>query len=455
MRTLISAVLVTLIATALGAQSPRWRVADPFGPTQPLEFDTAEGTWMNLDVSPDGRRIVFDLLGDVYVMPIEGGAATRVCGGPAFEMQPRFSPDGQRLAFTSDREGLWNIWTTKIDGTDPKAISREARWFINSPTWAPDGQTIYARRHFVTTRSLGAGEVWAFHASGSDGLQVTTRESQQKDAGEPAISSDGRFLYYSKDVTPGALFEYNKDPNGAIFNIIRRDLQTGRERSFVNRPGGSVTPRPSPDGKSLAFIRRVRTESRLFVKDLVTGDETPVFDKLDKDLQEAWTVHGVYPQYAWTPDNRRIVIWGQGKIWSVDVTARRGVEIPFTAKVQQTITAAVRFPVPVHQDQFPVRQLRDAQVSPDGASVVFSALGRLHTRRLSGGEPQRLTTSTASMSDEAFELASGVVARRPPHRVHDLARQPARTGHDLRHRRTDRARDCDRAGALHRTVLLT
>jgi len=406
MRKSLMTLALTLLSVALVAQAPRWNVADPFGPTQSVEFETTEGTWMNVDVSPDGRRIVFDLLGDIYVMPIEGGAATRVLGGPAFEMQPRFSPDGQRIAFSSDRDGLWNIWTAKTDGSDPKQISKEARWFINSPTWAPDGQMIYARRHFVTTRSLGAGEVWAYHVSGSDGLQVTTRETQQKDAGEPAISKDGRYLYYSKDVTPGALFEYNRDPNTAIFAVVRRDLENGRERPVANRPGGSVAPRPSPDGKYLAFVRRIRTESRLFIKDLETNEDTPVFEKLDKDLQEAWTVHGVYPQYAWTPDSRRIVIWGQGKIWNVDVAGKRGVDIPFTAKVQQTIVNPVRFPVPVHEDQFPVRQLRDAQVSPDGAAIVFSALGRLYSRRLSGGEPERLTPApeVVNVMAEAFEL---------------------------------------------------
>ena len=104
---------------------------------------------------------------------------------------------------------------------------------MNSPTWAPDGQYIFARRHFLQTRSLGAGEVWMFHRSGADGLQVTEKVSWQKDAGEPALSPDGRYLYYSKDVTPGTNFEYNKNPYDTIYAIIRRDLQTGRERTYV------------------------------------------------------------------------------------------------------------------------------------------------------------------------------------------------------------------------------
>lgn len=403
---LVVTLALTLSVVLTAAQSrEQWDVTAPFAPTKDVAFDTSEGTWMNVDVSPDGQRVVFDLLGDIYVMPIAGGQATRILGGPAFDMQPRFSPDGTRVAFSSDRDGLWNIWTTRVDGTDAKQVSRERDWWVNSPTWSADGQSIFARRHFVTQRSLGAGEVWLYHASGSGGLSVTTRESDQKDAGEPAASPDGRYLYYSKDVTPGTLFEYNKDPNGVIFSVMRRDLATGLERAFVNRPGGSVAPRPSPNGRHLAFVRRIRLGSHLFIKDLETGAETPIFDGLDKDLQEAWTVHGVYPQYAWTPDSNRIVIWGGGKLWSVDVAARRGTELPFTARVEQTITPAVRFSVPVHQDDFPVRMLRDARVSPDGTAVAFNALGHLYLRRLAGGEPERLLPSSARPAgDDRFEL---------------------------------------------------
>ena len=119
-------------------------------------------------------------------------------------MQPRFSPDGKRIAITSDRDGLWNIWTIDPDGKNAKQVSREKRWFINSPAWSPDGDYIFARRHFVAERSLGAGEIWMYHAAGpSDGLQVTEKTGWQKDSGEPDVSPDGRYLYYSKDVTPG------------------------------------------------------------------------------------------------------------------------------------------------------------------------------------------------------------------------------------------------------------
>ncbi len=402
-------VFATLTMSSPAAQQRpaegKWDVAADLGPTTKLAFETSEGTWMNVDVSPDGRRVVFDLLGDIYVMPIAGSgasAAERLTSGPAFDMQPRFSPDGSRIAFSSDRDGLWNIWVMDADGKSAKQVSKEKRWFVNSPAWGPDGAYIFARRHFVKERSLGAGEIWMYHANGSDGLQVTERNGFQKDAGEPAISPDGRYLYYSKDVTPGQTFEYNKDPNGSIYAIIQRDLTTGRERRIVSVQGGSVTPRPSPDGKSLAYIRRVRLQSRLYVRDLESGRDRPVFDHLDKDLQEAWAIHGLYPQYAWTPDGKSIVIWGEGRIWRADVASGQGAVVPFTARVEQTINEALRFPQKVYTPEFPVKILRDVATSPDGKQAAYSALGHVYVRPLPTGEPRRLTSSDGFEFDPSW-----------------------------------------------------
>jgi imidazolonepropionase-like amidohydrolase/Tol biopolymer transport system component len=398
--------LALLLAPLHAQQKPadKWDVAADYGPATKIAFETDEGTWMNVDVSPDGRQVVFDLLGDIYTMPIGGSGsspATRIAGGAAFDMQPRFSPDGKRIAFTSDRDGLWNIWTMDLDGTNAKQISRDRKWFINSPAWSPDGAYIYARRHFVAERSLGAGEIWMYHSSGpSDGLQVTERTGFQKDNGEPDISPDGRYLYYSKDVTPGLTFEYNKDPNGTIYAVMRRDLTTGRERRAVSVQGGSVTPQVSPDGRTLAYLRRVRTKSYLYLRDLESGRDRELFGNVDKDLQEAWAVHGLYPQYAWTPDGRSIVIWGEGKIWRVDVASGKGTQIPFTARVEQSVQEAVRSRQTVHADSFPVKMLRDVRVSPDGKMVVYSALGKLYVRPLPTGEPKRLTTA----ADQALQF---------------------------------------------------
>ena len=371
-----------------------WDVNAPGFPSNEVELDVTEGTWMSLDVSPKGDEIVFDLLGDLYALPLTGGEARALTHGPAWDMQPRYSPDGQSIAFTSDRGGGDNLWVMKRDGSEPTGVTQESFRLLNSPAWSPDGQFLIARKHFSSRRSLGAGEIWMYHRSGGDGVQLTERPNDQKDVGEPVFSPDGRYVYYSQDVTPGPVFEYNKDPNGEIYVIQRLDLDTRETERFVFGPGGSIRPTPSPDGKSLAFIRRVRGKSTLYVADVTSGAERALFDGLDRDMQETWAIHGVYPTMAWTPDNRSIVFWAGGKLQRIDVGTKKVTPIPFHVKSSRTVFEALRFPQKVAPDTFPVKMLRWVQVSPKGDKVVYQALGHLYVKDLPNGTPRRLTKQT-------------------------------------------------------------
>ena len=351
---------------------------------------------MSVDVSPDGRTLVFDLLGDLYTMPIQGGKATLLSGGAAWEVQPRFSPDGQWISFTSDRDGADNIWIMKPDGSQARAITKETFRLVNNATWSADGQYLVARKHFTATRSLGAGEMWLYHVSGgTSGLQMTARKNEQQDAGEPVLSPDGRYLYWSEDMSGGSSFEYNKDPNGTIYHIRRLDRETGQIISLISSAGGAVRPQPSPDGKKIAFVKRVRLKSVLYLFDLETGEEWPVYDELSKDQQETWATFGVYPGFSWTPDGRSVVIWAQGKLHKVDVEAKTATVIPFTAEVHHEMTHSLRFPVEVAPETFEVKMIRNAVTAPDGKTIVFNAVGQLWRKTLPDGEPTPLTTGEA------------------------------------------------------------
>ncbi|MFN3512175.1 MAG: amidohydrolase family protein [Phenylobacterium sp.] len=373
-------------------EAPKWDVSNPPGGSREVAIDVTSGTWMSVDVSPDGREIVFDLLGDLYVMPISGGEARALTAGVAWDMQPRYSPNGRWIAFTSDRGGGDNIWIIDRDGSNPRQVTKETFRLLNQPAWTPDSEFIVARKHFTSRRSLGAGEMWLYHRSGGEGLQLTTKRTEQKDTGEPAFSPDGRYLYFSDDTTPGGVFEYSRDVNGQIYVIQRLDRETGEVEPYVTGPGGSIRPTPSPDGKSLAFIRRVRYKSVLYVMDLASGRETPVFDGLDRDMQETWAVHGVYPAIAWTPDSKSLVVWAGGKIKRIDAANKAVYEIPFRVRTTRAVQEAVRFPVQVAPPEFKVRMLRWPEVSPQGDKVVYQALGYLWIKDLkSNAAPRRLT----------------------------------------------------------------
>lgn len=393
-----------LITFSLHAQDkPKWEVNNPGGPFHEASFTVIEGTWMNVDVSPDGREVVFDLLGDIYVLPMAGGEAKVLRSGLAFEVQPRYSPDGQHILFTSDAGGGDNIWMMDRNGQQARQITKETFRLLNNGVWTPDGEYIIARKHFTSTRSLGAGELWMYHRSGGGGLQLTPRKNDQQDLNEPWVSPEGRYVYYSEDVYGGGYFQYNKDPNSQIFVIKRFDRQKGISEIVTGGAGGAVRPQISHDGKLLAFVRRVRTKSVLYLRQLETGEEWPVYDGLSKDQQEAWTIFGIYPGFAWTPDDKFIVIWAGGKLRKIDVRGVNAVQdIPFRCTVQQRIAETVRFKQNLNADRFKVNVIRQAITSPDGRWLVFSAVGYLYKKALPGGQPVRITTGSEFEFDPAF-----------------------------------------------------
>jgi len=380
---------------ARGGDAPSWDVNAPPGQrTRQVPINVDEGTWMNVDVSPDGRTLAFDLLGDIYTMPIAGGTPRRITSGLAFDMQPRFSPDGRTIAFTSDRGGGDNIWVMNADGTGARAITRESFRLLNAPTWSPDGQYIAARKHFTTQRSLGTGEIWLYHVSGvGDGVPLVERPNPQfqKELGEPAFSPDGRAIYFSRNTTPGNTFEYAQDSNQQVFAIERYDMDTAERTQVAGGPGGAVRPTPSPDGRWLAYVHRTGGRSRLFVKDLRSGEERQVYADLDMDLQETWAVHGVYPNMDWTPDSNSIVFWAGGKLRRVDRDGGGAAEIPFRVSDTRVVIDPPRPAIEVAPASFTTRMPRFATVSPDGGRVVYETLGRLYVRDLSGGAPRLLT----------------------------------------------------------------
>ena len=396
--------LIAAVPAAAYAQdakeAPSWDVAAPPGmKVREVPITVEEGTWMNLDVSPDGRTLVFDLLGDIYTLPIAGGTPTRISEGLPYETQPRFSPDGKRIAFTSDRGGGDNIWIMNRDGSDKRQLTQESFRLMNQPSWSPDGQYIVAKKHFTTQRSLGTGEVWMYHVSGGDGVLLVKRPSEQhqKELGEPIFAPDGRHVYFTLNTTPGPIFEYAQNSHTQLFAIDRYNLETGRTERMIGGEGGAVRPTPSPDGKLIAYVRREATQPRLYVRNLATGEDRKVFESLDMDVQETWAVTGVYPNLAWTPDSASLVVWAGGKLNRVDLASGQGAIIPFRIADTRGVIDPPRPPIAVAPDTLETRMPRGASVSPDGRSVVFETLGKLWIKPMAGGEPRRLTRDEAAM----------------------------------------------------------
>ncbi|WP_028116957.1 amidohydrolase family protein [Ferrimonas senticii] len=387
-------------ASDTSEKAPKWDVNAPQdAPLQTINIRVDQGTWMNLDISPDGKTIVFDLLGDIYTMPASGGQATPLVKGIAWHMQPRFSPDGKRIAFTSDQDGGDNLWIINVDGSEMQPVTEETFRLLNSPAWSPDGQYLIGRKHFTAQRSLGAGEVWLYHVSGGNGVKLTERPNDQKDLGEPAFSPDGQYIYFSQDDTPGKTFHYSKDSVKGIYKIKRYDRHSGEIEVLLEGSGGAIRPTPSPDGRHLAYISRDGFQSSLYLYNLASGEKRKIYGELDRDMQETWAIHGVYPTMAWTPDNDALLFWAGGKIRKLEINSGELETIEFQVDTEKQMQPAVRFQQNLDHNQVDLKMLRQVQISPNGKQVAFEAQGKIWLRELPNGKPKRLTKQ-----DEQFEL---------------------------------------------------
>jgi Tol biopolymer transport system component/imidazolonepropionase-like amidohydrolase len=367
-----------------------------------LEIDVDEGTWMSVDVSPDGRTLLFDLLGDLYTLPIEGGAATPIMGGTSFESQPRYSPDGKTIAFLSDRSGVENLWIADPDGRNPRAVSkdrttRSGPQLMASPSWTPDGEYLIVSKDRPPERTYG---LFLYHRDGGSGVRVGPPPPKEEPPtpGVPrpqlpnklgaVASPDGRYFYYSE--RKGA-FNYNAQ--FPIWQIVRFDRETSETATITNAPGSAMRPLLSPDGKTLVYATRFRTGTGLRSRDVETGTERWLLYPVTRDDQESRATRDTMPGYAFTPDGKSLVVPVGGKIRRVDLATGSSREIPFTAHVRAEIGPRNHFDGRV-DDSATVRArvIRWPSLSPDGRRLVFAAFNHLWICDLPAGRPRRLTS---------------------------------------------------------------
>ena len=363
----------------------------PLQPTRKLNFQTDEATWLALDVSPLDKSIVFELLGDLYALPFSGGEAKLLIGGLGMETQPTFSPDGKTIAFLSDRDGSENLWIANANGSHLKQLTKDTIATFVSPAWSPDGQFLAVSRITPTSRTA---EIWMYHRDGGTGVQVTKAAEREGTPNPDRLSSlgarfspDGKFLYYSRRK---GLFSYNITL--PLWQLIRRDRVTGEEDVITEAPTGALRPVISPDGLNLVFATRYETETALRIRNLKTGAERWLKYPIQHDDQESVASRDLYPNYAFTPDSKELVLTFNGKIQRLSVFTGEHQTIPFSAQVSQDVGPLLDVQNRIDQGPIKARLIQSPQPSPDTKSIAFSALGGLYTAEL-GGAPKRLTSA--------------------------------------------------------------
>jgi Tol biopolymer transport system component len=366
----------------------------PLKPERHLRFDESQGTWMSLDISPDGKTIVFELLGDVYQMSITGGEAHCIACGMPFDSQPVYSPDGKNIAFISDRSGNENLWIASQDGTSLRQISSlDDNTIFITPAWSVDGRAVYVSRF---KPDVNAFELWRYPADGSAPEQITHAKSAQDTPKEfrgnalgAALSPDGRYLYFEAKTGLG----FDDDVTFPLWHIVRRDLHTGEELTVVDAQGSAFRPGLSPDGKQLVYATRYHGQTGLRIRSLESDEDKWLVYPIQRDDQEASASRDLIPRYAFTPDSQYLVINYGGKLHRVNLATSAVDTIPFLVHVD--LPAGPETRQSIREDTGPVqaRLLQTPSQSPNGKRIAFSALAHIYEADLATGQPHRLTNS--------------------------------------------------------------
>ena len=390
--------------------APDWDVTQPRGKAREVDFTVSEGTWTQVDVSPDGKWVVFDLVSQIYRMPAAGGAAECLTqnSGIAVNFNPRISPDGKSIAFISDRKGQNNLWVMDLDGKNPHQVIDDQVTLMRSPVWTADSKYLIV----VKMTPLGSRNLTMYHRDGGTGVELIKGEIGKMPF-RPTTSADGRYLYYDVYTARPTGFWGQEDVLKGTIQIHRYDLKTGEVRPITageaaqqdrSTSGGAYAAEPSPDGRYLAFMRKVPggtleykgqrfgPRAALWIRDLRLGSERLLMDPVEMDLsEESIPINGTYPGYRWVADGQSIVLHQGGKIRRVEVASGQVTTIPFTARVHRTISEQVWVKNKVSDGPFDVRFIRWATASPSGKTMAFQALGRIYLTDLPNGTPRRLT----------------------------------------------------------------
>jgi Tol biopolymer transport system component len=386
-------------ADTVKKEKPKKKKDLPLEAARTIPIKTSEGTWMSLDVSPDGKTIVFDFLGDIFTMPVKGGKPVAFTKGMAFDSNPRYSPDGTKISFISDRSGGENIWWFSVDKKDSLQVTKGNTDHYQSAEWTPDGN------YLVGSRGTRNFKLWMFHREGGSGAQLINKPDNLKTV-EPAFGSDGRYIWFSQRI--GA---WNYNAQLPQYQLAIYDRETGETEVETARYGSAFSPTLSPDGKWLVYGSRYNDQTGLLIRDLSTGDEKWLAYPVQRDEQESIAPLGVLPAMSFTPDSKNVVASYGGKFYSIPVVGGNAINIPFQMETDFQLGPLVDFKYPIKDDkEMIVTQIRDGVVSPNGKQLAFTALNRLYVMDLPSGTSKRITTNNFTEAQPAWSTDGSQLA---------------------------------------------
>jgi Tol biopolymer transport system component len=364
----------------------------PMKPGRVIEFSTEEASWMSLDVSPDGQHIVFDLMGDIYRIPMDGGKAEQLTDGMAFDTHPRYSPDGENVLFTSDASGEEDLYYVNVNDTsDITQITKGGNTRYTNAVWTPDGEYVVASKGGLLPK------LWLVHREGGSGTALIGEPEGLKII-DPAITPDGRYIYFSMRNGP-----WNYNAQLPQYQIGVYDREDGSMDRVTSRYGSAFTPTISPDGMWMVYGSRYEDKTGLVLRNMETGDENWLAYPVQRDDQESIATMGVLPGMAFTPDSQHLLASYNGKIYKINLESGEEMEIPFEADVHLEMGPEVFFKYPISDEKEMIAtQIRDAVPSPNGEQLAFTVLNDLYVQDLPEGEPKKITNTARTEAQPAW-----------------------------------------------------
>ena len=373
----------------------------PNVPSHQITFDTTEGTFMSIDVSPDGESIVFDMLGDIYSLSIAGGDAVPVTSGRAWDQTPRFSPDGRHVYFVSDRKGYKNIWRVALADNSLQQVTRADSDVRGGPNWSHDGSHLLAgvgdaetRNSEVALQSIDpiSGSMTAIEQHDGPWIDMDTFEPfRQRNMTYSGVQTANGQVYFSEAQYGGIL----SGSKTVRMYTIDSGTQTRRTLTPEDASYSEFKPQLSHNGNLLAYFRQYsdrRTEIRILNR--TTGQDEPLIALANADDPQYTFDDDSRPNYDFTPDDRYVVFWHGGKIHRVSLADGSSEIVPFRVKVSREVSPRIEPVAKRISDDGSATAIRWPSASRDGQTMAFVAFAYVWVMDMATGDIQRLTEST-------------------------------------------------------------
>src|SRR5262245_35687491 len=386
-----SSFLVTLcLVIFISGSQP---TAQTSSPQATITVRTNEGTTLAFDISPDARSIVFDLLGQLWLVPASGGVArpiTDAVRDSAEDLDPSFSPDGHRVLFRGERNGRTGLWLVSLEAGSPRQLTQLANpdGYDGNAAWSPDGRTI-AFAHTVIPNSPDSrprSAIMLLDVASGNVRELSIKGLPSPSVSDPVWLGDGKQIAFVTRIA-------QTERGGRVWTV---SIDGAEATPVSGESMQALAPSFSADGQRMAYFA-ADTSGRMHVwmQEIANGASAakpPIRLTNHNDV--------TVTRIRWLPREDALMYSADGRMWKVGTSGGSPVEVPFTATLSfsrpQFAVPPARFAEPGQQQ--PARGFMGLALSPDGGRIGMLALAKLWIIPV-GGTPRAVT-------DVPFEAAA-------------------------------------------------